>query len=74
MSTTKKTIPLNRAVSIMEILLTPNHPFHPAALEMLAMMQKEAHEERTENGRRMMQDQIDGMDEDEMASFHRNHG
>ena len=73
MSTTK-TIPLNRAVSIMEILLTPNHPFHPAALEMLEMMKKEAHEERTENGRRMMQDQIDGMDEDEMASFHRNHG
>ncbi len=73
MSTTK-TIPLNRAVSIMEILLAPNHPFHQSALEMLEMMKKEAHEERTENGRRMMQDQIDGMDEAEMASFHRNHG
>lgn len=63
---------LQQLSAVLEALQNPNHYGHAAAVEMSHEVAEAAHQERTENGRQMMQDQIDGMNEDELAAFKAN--
>lgn len=68
--TPRKTIPLFEVVSIMEALVNPKHPFHALAQERYESMQKEAQEERVEQGREMMREQWNNMTTEEANEFH----
>ncbi len=59
---------LQQLSAVLEALQNPNHYGHAQAVEMAAEVNEAAHQERVENGQKMMQDQLDNAAEDEMVN------
>ena len=57
--------------TVLEALQNPNHWGHAEAVKMAAEVAEKAHQDRIERGQKMMREQIDGMDETELAAFRR---